>query len=362
LNSPPPRVISAARERCNDLGLPRDLSAAAALRAACDDTLTILTRPFNAGRWLRLSLVCLFLGGGAPTAAFNWSWGTLLNESRFRIALDQFRRHLEAHLFLVVGAAVLCIGLALGLVYIRSVLRFVLVDLILKGGRSRLRQAYVEIRPLAHSYFLWLLGCLTLGVVLLTVGGIGGMRYLRSAVTPRGSVGLSISLVLIFAVLILGALITGILIALTDDLAVPIMYAERLTLLPAWRKLAGCLRGEPGAFATYLLVRFGISMLVGVVLLLFLFPLLLSLFSGSLVLAVVIVVIARFAGFAWVWNPVTLVLASAGLVLLTIIQLVLLSVIGMPGQILLQDYGMRFIGARVPSGRFEWRSSLALPD
>ena len=99
------------------------------------------------------------------------------------------------------------------------------------------------------------------------------------------------------------------------------MYAERLTVFPAWRKLAETLRAEPGAFAVYILIRFGVSMLIGVVLLLLLFPLLLSLFSGSLVVAVLIVLVTRAAGFVWVWNPVTVLLASAGLALVAMRRL-----------------------------------------
>ena len=336
--------------------LPAGFSAAGALTAAYGDTLAILLRGFNPRRWLQLSLVCLFLGGGAPSAAFNWSWGTLLHDIRFRIALDRFRGHISAHLGLVVAASVLGLGLALALLYFRSVLRFILVDSILKGGDGMLAAAFSDVRPLAHSYFLWLLGCLAAGAALLPVGVMVGMRYLRSLVAARnGSLGLSIALVLVFASLIVGTLVVGVVITLTDDLAVPIMYAERLTVFPAWRKLAETLRAEPGAFAVYILIRFGVSMLIGVVLLLLLFPLLLSLFSGSLVVAVLIVLVTRAAGFVWVWNPVTVLLASAGLALLTVVQLVLLSLIGMPGQVFLQDYGMRFIAARFPSPRLEWR-------
>jgi hypothetical protein len=53
-------------------------------------------------------------------------------------------------------------------------------------------------------------------------------------------------------------------------------------------------------------------------------------------------------GFAWAWNPITVALALAALVLLIGVLLILLSVAGMPGQVFLQDYGLRFILPRLP--------------
>ena len=46
--------------------------ATRALVAAFHDTADLLLRPVDAGRWLKLSVLCLLLGGGTPSAAFNW--------------------------------------------------------------------------------------------------------------------------------------------------------------------------------------------------------------------------------------------------------------------------------------------------
>src|SRR5207237_6380213 len=104
---------------------------------------------------------------------------------------------------LVVATSVLGLSLVLALLYFRSVLRFILVDSILKGGDGMLAAAFSDVRPLAHSYFLWLLGCLAAGAALLPVGVMVGMRYLRSLVAARnGSLGLSLALVVVFASII----------------------------------------------------------------------------------------------------------------------------------------------------------------
>jgi len=54
-------------------------------------------------------------------------------------------------------------------------------------------------------------------------------------------------------------------------------------------------------------------------------------------------------GLAWAWNPVTFVLGALALGIFSSLLFALLSIIGMPGQVYLQNYGVRFIASRVPS-------------
>ena len=53
------------------------LSPVESLSPAWDETLRLLFRPFLRRRWVALSVVCLFLGGGTSTAAFQWGFGAL---------------------------------------------------------------------------------------------------------------------------------------------------------------------------------------------------------------------------------------------------------------------------------------------
>jgi hypothetical protein len=62
-----------------------------------------------------------------------------------------------------------------------------------------------------------------------------------------------------------------------------------------------------------------------------------------------VVLALHLVGLAWVWNLPTISLALASLVLLCATLVVLLSVVGMPGQVFLQGFGLRFIAARSPS-------------
>jgi hypothetical protein len=136
---------------------------------------------------------------------------------------------------------------------------------------------------------------------------------------------------------------------LTDDLVVPLMYADRLPLPSAWGELWRKMRHDPTSFAVYILLRFALSVGVSVAVLLFLVPLLVGVFSGAIIVGVTVVLALHLVGLAWVWNLPTISLALAALVLLSAVLVILLSAVGMPGQVFLQGFGLRFIAARSPS-------------
>jgi hypothetical protein len=153
-------------------------------------------------------------------------------------------------------------------------------------------------------------------------------------------------------------LLVAILITLTDDLVAPLMYAEKISLPAAWRILWGFWNRDRGAILLYTVLRFAASMGISIAVLFVLFPVLLLLSAGMLVVAALSIVGLRIVGLAWAWNPVTVGLSALALGVLTLLLFGLLSVVGMPGQVYLQNYGVRFIASRVPSVRALCRASV----
>jgi len=331
-------------------------SPAGALTSAFSDAVQLLLNPFAARRWIKLSVVCLFLGGGTTSAAFHWSLGTLPSDLGLLETLTRLREYVAQHTWLILLAMVLGLSLAVALVYLRAICRFVLVDSILRG-EILIRRALPETRPLAHSYFFWLLGALVVVGAALGTGILAVFPYLRTAAASGNH---SISVPMMLAGLLLAQALLGLALALvitlTDDLAVPIMYAERLPLLAAWRKLWRAMRAEAGPFVLYVVLRFVVSVGVGIAVLFVLFPALVILFSGVIISAALVVLTLRVVGVAWVWTPFTMVLAALALVLLMGLLLILLSVAGMPGQVFLQGFGMRFVSPRLPALDALWRT------
>lgn len=319
---------------------------------AFTDTYHLLLDPIDTRLWLKLSILCLFLGGGATSAAFHAALSALPSEVGAPNALAYLRVFLARHPTMLLLAAALAVSLGVTLVYLRALFRFALVDSILRR-EAHLREAIRELRPLANSYFRWLVGALILMGVILAAGALVVMPYLRTA--DRESLPTSLLLVLLLLGEALVGLLAALAITLTDDLVVPIIYAEREAMLAAWRRLLGQFRAEAGAFTLYILLRFVVSVGVGIAVLFFLFPALVTLFSGAIIVAVVVVMALQLVGLAWVWTPVTTLLAGAALLLLMAFLLILMGVAGMPGQIFLQTFGMRFMAPRVPALARLWQ-------
>jgi len=320
-----------------------------ALSQAWDDTLEFLFKPLDVDRWFWLSFICLFLGGRAASAALSWSFGSLPGNVGFDRIVGPLHDYVSRHLWLITLAVTLGLGFGLALLYVRALFRFVLVDALLSRA-VRLRTAWTETRPLGRSYFLWLLGTLLLVSASLTSGAIAAIPHLRS-LSLAGTRSLLFWVILAGLVLvdILVGLLLAVVVILTDDLVVPIMYAEGLALLPAWKKLWQSVRAEVGGFAVYVLLRFAVGVAVGAGALFFLFPILVGLFSGAIVTGVSVLLGVRLLGLSWAWNPLTTSLALAALLLLIGAILIVLSVVGMPGQLLIQNFGIRFMSARAPT-------------
>jgi hypothetical protein len=321
--------------------------------AAFTDTYRLLLDPIDTRLWVKLSFLCLFLGGGATSAAFHWALSALPGEVGGTDVMAHLRLFLTRHPTLLLLATALAVVLGVTLVYLRALFRFVLVDSIMRR-EVLLHRALRELRPVANWYFRWLLGALVLMGAILATGALLVATHLRTS--NRESLTASLLLVL----LLLGEAVVGLLAALaiilTDDLVVPIIYAERLRVLPAWRRLLEKLRGEAGAFTLYLLLRFVLSVGVGIAVLFFLFPSLVAVFSGAIIVAVVVVMALQLGGLTWAWTPLTVVVAAAALLLLMTLLLMLMGVAGMPGQVFLQTFGLRFIAPRVPALAELWQA------
>jgi hypothetical protein len=328
---------------------PTPVSAAGAISCALDDALRLLFRPFDVWRWTKLSLLCLFLGGGTLTAALQWSLSALPSGFRLTDLVSAARQFVEQHPSLIFLAIVCALGLGVCLLYLRAVFRFILVDALVKMVVAPGR-AWSAVRPLGESYFWWLAGTLV-GLAttfsLIIIVAFPGLR--AASASGPGRLFATASLALILSLIVLLGLAVALLIMLTDDLVVPLMYADRLSLPSAWRELWQKMRHDPTSFAVYILLRFVLSVGISVAVLLFLVPLLTGVFSGAVIVAAVVILALHLVGLTWVWSLPTIGLAFVALVLLCAILVMLLGAVGMPGQVFLQDFSLRFIAARSPS-------------
>lgn len=325
------------------------LSPVEALSPAWNETIHLLFRPFLGRRWISLSLVCLFLGGGTSTAAFQWSFGALPVDLHPADLLQRVRGVIAQYIILIVLAVLISAALISSIIYARCVMRFVLVNAVLQRDFS-IRAAWRASRFAGRSYFRWLVGVVGAILGLVFGGMVVSLRYLNPLLAS-GHPSWIPSLLLVtelVAVVLLG-LALAIAITVTDDLVAPVMYARHVSLPTAWKEVWGIARRDWGTFLFYVVMRFAASMGISIIALFILFPVLMGLSSGALVAAALVIFTLRAFGLAWVWNPLTIFLGIVALSIFTGLLFALLSVVGMPGQAFLQNYGVRFIASRVPA-------------
>jgi hypothetical protein len=327
----------------------REDSATSAASAAAHDSVDLLLRPFNPVQWLKFSLLCLVLGGGTPSAAFNWSMDALPGG----ISIEQFtvrvRVYLAHHLWLVAVAGGVVLGAAILVLYLRASFRLLLVGSIV-CRRMSLTPVWKQTTALRYSYFRWLLLTLASAGALITIVSLVAFPYLRTtAAAGLRSAFFWITLGGVLTLDIVVGVALAVVILLTDDLAAPIMYAEGLTVLPAWKRLIAMFWREPWTFLSYLVLRIALSLALGVLVMFLVFSALLTLFSGAIITAAAFVLMLHAWHLQWIWNAATIALVAGGMAVFTSVVLLVLSLVSMPSQVFLQDFGMRFIAARLPS-------------
>jgi hypothetical protein len=324
------------------------VSALPAALLAFHDTVDLLLRPFCPRQWLKFSLLCLALAGGTPSAAFDWSLGALPSDMGVRQFTAHAREYLARHLWLVALGALVILGTGIFLLFLRASFRFILVGAIIQR-RIAFGPLWQETRTLRHSYFRWLLGVLGAAGFFITLLSLLSFPYLRvSAAEGLRSVTFWILLAIILATDILAGLFVAVVITLTDDLAVPIMYTGKVLIAPAWRRLLEIAGRNPWAFISYIAWRFALSLLLGILVMFLVFSALVTLFSGAIITSAAVVLTLHAWGAAWAWNVATVAIAGTGLGIIILAALLVLSLVSMPAQVFLQSFGMRFTAAHVP--------------
>ena len=325
--------------------MPRQFPALDALQPAFRHTWRQLFKPFRLGLWARLALVGIATGdipgcgGGGGAQSGSGNGDQFLSLPTDPVAL----------ILLIFLGALVSIILILALVYVSSVFRFVLFDMILTD-RHRLIQSWWRWLEGGFSYFLWQLAfAATMLVTLLIVVGVPALAAALAGgfEGPRPSLALMIVLgmwlVLSLMAVVVAALVVWI---LTRDFVVPIMALEEVGVLEGWSRFLPMLSAEKLNYLVYLIIRTVLAV-AGLI------------FFGILALITVIVLLLVFGGVGltlflaglwaeWTWNLYTIILAvvlgGAALIIMTFA----IAFVCTPAVAFFPTYAAHFLGFRYP--------------
>ncbi len=236
------------------------------------------------------------------------------------------------------------------LMYVSSVIRFVLFDSILAkdcqiGRGWNLRQG-----P-GWKYFLWklLYLLLTFGGFAVLVGipavlafSAGWFNQPKEHLLPLILGGL----LLLFAVLFF-SLVIGVVFVLTKDFVVPQMALENIGAIEGWRRLWPMIDADKGGYAAYIgmkiLMAIGAGILVGIA------TVILGLIIAIPTIGVSILAVLTGKSAGLTWNAYTITLAVVVGSILLAVFLYLIALISVPVIVFFPAYSIYFFAARYPA-------------
>jgi hypothetical protein len=206
--------------------------------------------PFSLGRWLRLALVVLFIGGATgnvPTANVN------VDQSDFPGGFPADVGPVAPGDVLPIVLAVVAFFVLVGLVFgfIGSVMEFVLVDSL--RSDVHVRRYFGE--HLGKGFRLFVFRIVLFLLVAVPIVAVGAALVLNAGpdIGPGQVIGLLLVLFPLFLVL---ALVFGLVNAFTTSFVVPVMLLEGRGVLAGWRRFWPTLRTDWKEYGVYVVVAF----------------------------------------------------------------------------------------------------------
>ena len=314
-----------------------------------------LLQPFRFGQWTRLAFVGLLAGELSSGGGCNFQMPHLpRNTGGSGHFLAPNLPFPTVNPMLISGLIALLVvaGLVLWLllVYVNSVMRFILFDSVVEK-ECHIRKGWSRRQGVGLRYFVWqifLFFCAMVGLGIL-VGvpaafafGVGWLQNPGQHILPLVLCGM----VLFF---LLFAFVVGLLVltVLSKDFLVPQMALENISAFEAWPRLWPMLKREKGGYAGYLgmkvVLAIGAAIIVGIVSVILLVVLLIPV--GGL--GVVAVLAGKAAGLTWNAYTITLIVVAGSVVVAG--MLYLLSLISVPVIVFFPAYSMYFFAARYPA-------------
>lgn len=330
------------------------ISAGDSITLALEHTKQQLFKPFQIVQWTKLAFVGLLAGelgtNGCNRSQFNLPHhpGTAPHAGiPGSLGIDPT---LLAALAAFITAAIIA-GLAIGIIlmYVSSVMRFVLFDSIV-SRECYIRWSWSRRLGPGWRYFVW-----KLLYILLSLAGIAVVVGIPVAVAfskgwfqqPGEHVpALVLGGIFSFLVLLIFAVTTAVIFVLTKDFVIPQMALENVDAVEGWRRLWAMMQAEMGAYAAYIGMKIVLAIVAALVIGIATIFLGLIIAVPSIALGLLAVLTGKAAG--WTWNAHTIALAAVIGCILLAIFLYLVSLISVPAIVFFPAYSLYFFAGRYP--------------
>ena len=327
------------------------ISAVDTIALAFQHTKRQLIQPFRLWQWTRLAFVGLLAGetgsGGCnvPTN-FNFPQNGGGHSRQF---LERGLPSIDPALYAGLIAVLVVTALVLGIIlmYVSSVMRFILFDSVL-AKECHIRAGWGRRQSAGWKYFLFQLAFafVTLAGMVVLVGIPAGIAFALGWFTaPREHVlGLVLGGIVLFFVTIIFFVTVAVIHVLTKDFVVPQMALEDIGVVEGWRRLWPMLQSERGGYTVYVLMKIVLAIGAGIVIGLVSIIVALVVAIPTLGMGIVAVLMGKNAGLTW--NAMTITVAVVvGCVLLAAFMY-LLALIAVPAIVFFPAYSIYFFAPR----------------
>jgi hypothetical protein len=329
------------------------ISAVDSIPLAIEHTKQQLFKPFRFGQWTRLAVVGLLageLGSGGGFNSSNFNFPRHPGASRHLLGSPFAGIDPVALGGMIAVLVITAFVFGIILMYISSVMRFVLFDSII-AKECHIRQSWSRRQTEGWRYFLWHLLYLfiTLGGVVVLLGIPAGFAYAVGWLKAPSEHVLPLVLggIVLFFVLLTFLVAMTVFFVLTKDFVVPQMAIEGIGVMDGWRRLWPMIKVEKGAYAGYLgmkiLMAIGAGIVVGIA------TLILGLIIAipTVGLSIIAVLTGKTAGLTWNAYTITLAVVVGSVLLAAFLYLIAL--ISVPVIVFFPAYSIYFLAARYPA-------------
>jgi hypothetical protein len=249
----------------------------------------------------------------------------------------------------IVAAVFAAVIIGIVLMYVSSVMRFVLFDSII-ARECHIRQSWARRQGPGWRYFVWKLVyvfislagiAVLLGIPLAYAFAKGWFRQPHEHLAP-----LVVGGIVIFLLFLAWLAAMGVIFVFTKDFVIPQMALENIDAFEGWRRLWAMIQADLGAYAAYIAMKVVLAIVVGI--LIAIAALIVGLFFAipTVGLSMLAIVTGKSAGLTW--NAYTITLAIVVGCILLGIFLYLVSLVSVPAIVFFPAYSMYFFAGRYP--------------
>jgi hypothetical protein len=339
------------------------ISAVDAISPALLHTKKQLFQPFRFAQWTKLAVVGLLageLGSSGGCNNFNFNNINLPRGDSGRHFLERTMQGgsmpdfsmpnlaIYAGLIAVLVASLLVLGIIL--MYVGSVMRFILFDSVL-AGECRVGEGWSRRQGPGFRYFVWKLLYIVASLAFFAVViGIPAAFAVAGGwfKEPGEHVGpLILAGILLFLMVVVFSVVAAVVFVLTKDFVVPQMALEGVGAFEGWRRLWAMMQAEKGDYAIYLVMKIVMAIVAAVVI--GIVTLILGLFFvvPTAMLGVVGVLAGKSAGLTWNAGTITLAVVVGCILLFCFLYVV--SLVSVPAIVFFPAYSIYFFAGRYPA-------------